>query len=124
MEIFVLEEVNNTHHEPICPPDYQRKCRCGILDESVQGKAEKVDVSMECDERKSPNGLDYRRGTEEEHDCNIDKQKSHMRLEYMPRFFWKRKIDPGYFFSMPEYPWAIRDPGRAVHFKCPVFLGV
>ena len=72
MKIFVLAEENNTHHETISPPDCQRKCRCGIFDKSVQGKVEEVDVLMECDERKSPNGLDYRQSTEEEHDCNIN----------------------------------------------------
>jgi hypothetical protein len=45
------------------------------IHERVQGKVEQVVGLMECNERKSPNGLDYRQGTEEEHDCNIDKQK-------------------------------------------------
>ena len=33
-------------------------------------------VTVKCDERSSPNRLDYRQGTEEEHDCNIDKQEN------------------------------------------------
>ena len=33
-------------------------------------------VGVKCDERSSHNRLGYRRGTEEEHDCNIDKQEN------------------------------------------------
>ena len=71
-----MAEENNTHHEPICPPDCQRKRRYAILDESVQGISEKVDGSVECQERKSPNRLNNCQGTEEEHDCSIDEQEN------------------------------------------------
>ena len=33
-------------------------------------------MSVECQERESPNRLDNCQGAEEEHDCNIDEQKN------------------------------------------------